>query len=94
MANFGPASLPDSTLPDITKYKTQSYKTTWNDPVSFKGVSYHADTSFESTEGSYFAHPLYFIDFIEGVIDGTSVVASPLIYNCTDSLRYIIISTL
>ena len=47
------------------------------------------------TEGeyhNYFSHPLYFVDFLEGIMLGTRLVTSKQAQVCTDGMREIFIS--
>jgi hypothetical protein len=64
-----------------------------NDPVSFSGYQYYTDDSY-GIMAPYFAHPLYVVDFLEGIITGTNVLTSLNIFSCTDTLRTVIIDVL
>lgn len=69
MVDFDAPAIPIEEIP------TNTYTTQWDDPDAYQGKTYYDENAY-GENARYFAHPLYVIDMVEGIVTGTNIISS------------------
>lgn len=72
---FGPIVDFDATAIPIEEIPSNTYTSQWDDPDAYRGKTYYDESTY-GDNARYFAHPLYVIDMVEGIVTGTNIITS------------------